>query len=138
MGKRDDDFVDFDLPFFRLHMRGGGRRMVFGNSRDDEEGDVIDMDRSTSDEYWSVRRRVRRRLRFVRHLFTFLALNGVFVLLDWGTGSERTIDWAQWVALVWGIFLGWEFISNFLAPQLWGREAEERMIESELRRRRGT
>jgi hypothetical protein len=138
MSKRDDDFVDFDLPFFRLHMRGGGRRMVFGNSGDDEEGDVIDMERSNSDEYWTVRRRVRRRLRFVRHLFTYLALNGVFVLLDWGTGSERTIDWAQWVALVWGIFLGWEFISTFLAPQLWGREAEERMIEREMRRRRET
>jgi hypothetical protein len=140
MSKRDDDFLDFDLPFFRLHMRGrGGRRFAFGNSGDDEEGDVIDMDHSTSDEYWSVRRRVRRRLRFVRRLFTFLALNGMFVLLDWGTGGAGTgINWSQWVALVWGIFLGWEFISTFLAPQLWGREAEERLIESELRRRRGT
>ena len=139
MGRRDDDFVDFDLPFFRLHMRGRGRRFAFGDSRDDEEGDVIDMDRSNSDEYWSVRRRVRRRLRFVRHLFTYLALNGVFVLLDWSTGGSGSgINWSQWVALVWGIFLAWEFISTFLAPQLWGREAEERMIERELRRRRST
>jgi len=138
MSRRDDDFAGFDLPFFRLHMRGGGRQIVFGNSDDDEE-DVIDMDRSTSDEYWSVRRRVRRRLRFMRHLVTYLALNGVFVLLDWGTGGEGSgINWAQWVALVWGVFLGWELISTYLAPQLWGREAEERMIERELRRRRGT
>jgi hypothetical protein len=139
MPRRDDDFVDFDLPFFRMQWRGGGRSFVFGDRAEDEEGDVIDMERSMSEEYWTVRRSVRRRLRFMRHLFTFVALNGVFVLLDWGTGGDGSgINWAQWVALVWGIFLGWEFISNFLAPQLWGREAEERMIERELRRRRGT
>jgi hypothetical protein len=135
MRRRDDDFVDFDMPFFRLHLRGGGRQIVFGNGDADGE-DVIDMDQSTSDEYWSVRRRVRRRLRFVRHLFTFLVLNGVFVLLDWRTGGAGNgINWSQWVALVWGIFLGWEFISHFVAPQLWGREAEERLIEREMRRR---
>jgi hypothetical protein len=136
MRRRDDDFVDFDIPFFRLHLRGGGRQIVFGNGDADGE-DVIDMDQSKSDEYWSVRRRVRRRLRFVRHLFTFLVLNGVFVLLDWRTGGAGNgINWSQWVALVWGIFLGWECISQFVAPQLWGREAEERLTEREMRRRR--
>jgi len=141
MNKRDDDFVDFDLPFFRMQWRGGGRHFVIGDSVDDEEArmrdDVIDMDRAASDDYWSVRRSVRKRLRFFRHLITYLAFNGVFVLLDWGTGGAGNgINWAQWVALVWGVFLGWEFISSFVAPQLWGREAEERMIERELRRRR--
>ncbi len=136
MSPRDDDFVDFEMPFFRIHLRGGGRQIVFGDTDDDEE-DVIDMERSNSEEYWNVRRRVRRRLRFVRHLFTYLALNGLFVLLDWRTGGAGNgINWSQWVALVWGIFIAWEFISNFLGPQLWGREAEERMIEREMRRRR--
>ena len=135
MSPRDDDLVDFDVPFFRLHLRGGGRRIVF-RSADDEE-DVIDMERSTSDEYWDVRRRVRRRLRLIRHLFTFLMLNGLFVLLDWRTGGPGNgINWSQWVALVWGIFLAWEFVSDFVAPQLWGREAEQRLIEREMRRRR--
>jgi hypothetical protein len=134
MSPRDDDFVDFDLPFFRLHFRGGPGGIRFG---DEEEGHAIDMEHSASDEYWSVRRRVRRRLRFFRHAFTFLALNGLFVLLDWQTGGPGNgINWSQWVALVWGIFLAWEFVSSFLAPQLWGREAEERMIEREMRRRR--
>lgn len=138
MGRKDDDFVDFELPFFRVQWQGGGRSFSFGDRPDSEGDDVIDMERSTSEEYWSVRRSVRRRLRFIRHLFTYLALNGVFLLLDWGTGGDGNgINWAQWVALVWGIFLGWEFISNFLAPQLWGREAEERLIERELRKRRG-
>src|ERR1700694_4259792 len=114
MSKRDDDFVDFDLPFFCLHIRGGGRRFFFGDRDDNEEDDVIDMDRSSSDEYWSVRRRVRRRLRFIRHLFAYLALNGLFVFIDWNTGGDGSgINWSHWVALIWGVFLAWEFVSNF-------------------------
>ena len=136
MGPRDDDeLVDFDTPFFRVHVGGFGNRVRFGDEGDEE---AIDMERTHSDDYWAVRRRVRRRLRFVRHLFTYLALNGLFVLLDWRTGGAGNgINWSQWVALIWGIFLGWEFISHFLAPVLWGRDMEERLIQRELRRQRG-
>ncbi len=105
---------------------------------DGDDEDTIDMEPHGSGDYWEVRRRVRSRLRFFRHLFTFLALNGVFVLLDWRTGGSGSgVNWSQWVALVWGIFLGWEFVSTFVAPYLWGREIEERLIQRELRRRRG-
>jgi hypothetical protein len=130
---RDDDF---GLPFFRV--RFGGSRMLF----DTEEDDVIDMDASDTDryEYRDVRRRVRRRLRFVRHLVMFLALNGLFLLLDAMTGGSGPahLEWSLWVALIWGVFIGWEFINHFVAPSLWGREAEERMVQRELRRRRGS
>ena len=131
---RDDDPFDVDFPFFR--MRFAGRRMSFGG----EEEDVIDMDENDSEhfEYREVRRHVRRRLRFFRHLFFYLTLNGLFVLLDWRTGGAGNgINWSHWVALVWGIFLGWEFVSHFLAPYLWGREMEERLVRREMRRRRG-
>jgi hypothetical protein len=94
---------------------------------------VIDMEMDDGGEYRSVRRQVRKRLRFFRHAFTYVALNGVLALIDWATGGGF---WVQWVALIWGIFLGWEFVSNFIGPYLWGREAEERMVERELRRRR--
>jgi cytochrome c biogenesis protein CcdA len=134
MSKRDDDF---DGPFFRMQMRGGGKTFSFGGSEFDEDYDVIDMDRAADDEYWSVRRSVRKRLRFARHLVMYLGFNTFFFLLDWGTGGGGSgINWAQWVALVWSVFLGWEFVSAFVGPQLWGREAEKRMIERELRRRR--
>ena len=33
MSQRDDDFVDFDLPFFRMQWRGGGRSFAFGGRR---------------------------------------------------------------------------------------------------------
>ncbi len=127
--------VDIDLPFFHIHVGAGGRRVHIGSG---DEEDVIDMESNDSGEYWAVRRRVRARLRFFRHAFTYLTLNGIFVLLDWRTGGAGSgVNWSQWVALIWGLFLGWEFISTFVAPLLWGREMEERLIQRELRRRRG-
>ena len=134
MSRRDDDGVEIDLPF--LHFYAGSRGVHIGGRHDDEE--VIDMEMDEAGEYRQVRKRVRRRLRFFRHAFTFVALNGIFVLLDWGTGGSGSgINWSQWVALIWGAFLGWEFISIFVAPYLWGKDMEERLIQRELRRRRG-
>jgi hypothetical protein len=135
MSPRDDDeIVDIEMPFFRVHVGGGGR-VHFG---EDGEEEAIDMEQQHTADYWTVRRRVRRRLRFVRHLFTYLVLNGIFILLDWRTGgSGNGLNWSLWVAGIWGIFLGWEFVSRFLAPYLWGREMEERLVQRELRRQRG-
>lgn len=133
MRRRRDEIVDIDLPFFHIHLGGRGRIDV---GSDEEE--VIEMERDDSNEYWAVRRRVRARLRFLRHAFTFLAVNGFFVLLDWSTGGAGSgVNWSKWVALIWGAFLAWEFVSAFVSPFLWGREMEERLIQRELRRRRG-
>ncbi len=135
MSPRDDEQVDIDFPFFHVHV-GGGRRGRVSIGPWDEE-DVIDMESDDSGEYRVVRKQVRRRLRFFRHAFTFLALNGVFVLIDWLTGGSGSgVNWSKWVALVWGVFLAWEFVSTFVAPLLWGRDMEERLIQRELRRRR--
>ncbi len=133
MQGQDDDGFEINFPFGRFY--AGGRGFRIGG---DDEEDVIDMDQNSQGDYWEVRRSVRRRLRFIRHLFMFLALNGVFVLIDWlSGGAGNGVNWAQWVALIWGIFLAWEFIATFVAPVLWGRDMEERMIQRELRRRRG-
>ena len=88
----------------------------------------------------ALRKRVRARLRFLRHASEFVALNGIFVLLDWSTGGAGSgVNWAQWVALMWGICLAIEFISTFVAPRLrgWGSEVEESLVQRELRRRQG-
>ena len=130
MSRRDDEGFQIDLPFVRFY--AGERGVRFGVGGDEE--DVIDMEQHEHGEYRAVRKRVRARLRFFRHAFFFLAVNTVLFLFDWSTGGGY---WVQWVALIWGVFLGWEFISNFLGPFLWGREMEERLIECELRRRRG-
>ena len=133
MGRQDDDGIQINFPFFRFY--AGGRGVRIGG---DEEDDMIEMDQANSGDYWEVRRSVRRRLRFLRHAFTFVALNGVFVLIDWLTGGPGSgVNWSQWVALIWGIFLAWEFVGTFVAPYLWGRDMEERLIQRELRRQRG-
>ena len=132
MTRDDDDGVEIDLPFLRFY--AGSRGVHIGSSNDDG---VIDMDMDDAAEYRFVRRVVRRRLRFVRHLFVYLALNAFFVLIDWQTGGPGNgISWSIWVAGIWGAFLAWEFVSNFVAPYVWGRDMEERLIQRELRRRR--
>ena len=129
---RHDDGVEIDFPFFRFY---AGSRGVHIGSFDDEG--MIDMEMDDAAEYRSVRRIVRRRLRFVRHLFVYLALTGFFVVIDWQTGGPGSgISWSIWVAAIWGAFLAWEFVSNFIAPYVWGRNMEERLIQRELRRRR--
>jgi hypothetical protein len=123
--------VEVDLPFIHVFVDDDGVRIG------DDEG-VIDMELDDTGEYRAVRRQVRKRLRFFRHAFTYVALNGLFVLVDWSTGGSGVgINWAQWVALIWGIFLAGEFVSTFVGPYLWGRQAEERMIQQELRKRHG-
>lgn len=134
MSRDDDEGVEIDLPF--LHFYAGNRGVHIGGSGDD--GEVIDMEMDEQGEYRRVRKQVRRRLRFVRHLFTYLVLNAIFVALDWRTGGGGDdISWSIWVAGIWGAFLAWEFISTFIAPHLWGRDVEERLVQREMRRRRG-
>jgi len=132
----EDEGVEVDFPFFRFY---AGSRGVRVGSWDDEE-DVIDMEMDEAMEYRQVRRMVRRRLRFVRHLFIYVALTGFFILIDWltGGGGVSGMSWSLWVAAIWGVLVAWEFVSTFVAPSLWGRDVEERLIERELRRRRGS
>ena len=130
MNRRYFEGIDIDLPFFRVRLGEGGVRL--GTGEDEEE--TMDMERLDRDDYREVRRRVRARLRFLRHAFTYLAVNTALFLFDWSTGGGY---WVQWVALIWGLFLAWEFISTFVAPVLWGSDLERRLIERELRRRRG-
>lgn len=129
--RRDFEGVEIELPFF--HVRMGGSGIHAGGTDDGEEFMTMD----TFEEEHHIRRRVRARLRFLRHLFNYLVLNAIFILIDWSTGgSGNRISWAWWVAGIWGAFVAWEFVSTFVAPTLWGRDIEERWVEHELRRRR--
>jgi hypothetical protein len=115
-----DDFegIDINGPW-------GGVRIGSGRLRREFDGDP---------EYRSIRRRVRRRLEFYRHVATFTVIVGGLTLLDWATGGGW---WVQWVAAIWGALLSLQLINTFIAPPLWGRDAEERMVRRELERRRG-
>ena len=124
-----DDEVEVDLPFLHVRVGAGGVKVGVGDDADE----ATDMQDVTRDEYREARRRVRRRLRFLRHAFTFVAANTFFFVIDWATGGGF---WVQWVALIWGAILAWQFLTTFVTPAVFGHEAEQRMIERELRRRR--
>ena len=79
-----------------------------------------------------IRRRVRRRLGFYRDATFFVVIVGALALIDWATGGGW---WVQWVAIIWGGLLALQFLRMFVAPTLWGRDVEERMIRRELERR---
>lgn len=120
MTRDDDDFdgIDISGPW-------GGVRIGKGMRRGGEDVDP---------EYRAIRRRVRRRLDFYRHLSVYVFIVGVLALIDWLTGDGW---WVQWVAAIWGAFVALQFFSTFVSPNLWGRDVEERMVRREMERRRG-
>jgi hypothetical protein len=83
-------------------------------------------------EYRSVRKRVRRRIGFFRHVWMALVVLGLLLIVDLATGWD---GWSLWVALIWGIVLALHFLNVFVFDSLLGREAERKMIERELRKR---
>ena len=84
----------------------------------------------TDERYEEVRKRVRARLKFFRDLTTYVVVISILTVIDWQTGDDW---WVQWVAGIWGIFLVLDLLNVFVVQTLWGKEAEERMIEKELR-----
>jgi hypothetical protein len=120
MSRERDEFEGIDIsgPW-------GGVRIGSGGFRSDEWDDDA--------EVRQIRRRVRQRLDFLKNLCFFAVIVGGLALLDWATGGGW---WVQWLAIIWGAFLAVQFMSMFIAPMLWGREAEERMVQAELGRRR--
>jgi len=84
------------------------------------------------DDFRSVRRSVRRRIGFYRLVWTAVCLFGVLLIVDLLTGWHR---WSLIVGLILGVIVVLRFLSIFVFDSLIGREAERRMIESELRKR---
>jgi fatty acid desaturase len=124
MTQDDDDFegIDINGPWGGVRIGSGGVRM----GRGFRDGD---------DEYRRARRRVRVRLNFYRNVAYYVAIVGVLAIIDWATGGGW---WVQWLAAIWGGILVLQFLSTFVAPSIWGREAEDRMVQREVERRRGS
>jgi hypothetical protein len=113
--------VEFDTPVGSFRAGRGGR----ASGPNDEVGE----------DYRRARKRVRRLMAFYRHLSTYITVILLLLLLDIVTGPEDF--WVHWVAAIWGAILLIHFLNVFAFDQLLGREAEKRMIERELQRRRG-
>ena len=123
---RDDfDGIDINGPWGGIRIGSGGVRV--GSFDDDWGDDDADVRR--------IRRRVRRRLDFYRNLAFYIGIVGFCVALDWVTGEGAS--WSLWFGGIWGVFILMQFLATFVAPAIWGREAEERMVRREVERQRG-
>ena len=122
MTREPDDFdgIDINGPWGGVRVRGFS---VGGSDWGDDDPDVR-----------RIRRRVRRRLDFYKNLAFFAAVIGGLAIIDGLTGGGW---WVQWVAAIWGFFLLIWFSSIFIAPAIWGSDAEERMVRREIERQRG-
>jgi hypothetical protein len=122
MSRQPDDFegIDINGPWGGIRIGSGG----YGAQDWDDDAELR-----------AVRRRVRRRLDFIKNLALFVFIVGGLALADWATGGGW---WVHILALIWGAFLLLQFVTTFVAPALWGREAEERMVQREMDRRRGS
>ena len=91
------------------------------------------------DEYRRARRRVRRVMGAYRHLATFVSVILVLFIIDILRGPDDfpADYWSALVGAVWGIILVLHLLNVFVFDALIGREAEQRMIEREMRRRGG-
>ena len=122
-----DDFegIDINGPWGGIRVGSGGIRV--GGFSDDWGDDDTDVRR--------IRRRVRQKLDFYKNFVFYAAIVGICVALDWATGEG--VRWSLWVAGIWGVFLVMQFMGTFVAPSIWGRDAEERMVRREVERQRG-
>ena len=72
---------------------------------------------------------------FIYHLMTFIAVNGLLVILDVragsGEGAVAGLDWAYWVILFWGIgLLGhaiWAFFGEHRVEARFEKERDRHM-----------
>lgn len=125
MPRESDDFegIDINGPWGDVRVGAAGIRVGRGDDWGDDDPDVR-----------RIRRRVRQRLDFYKNLALFSVIVGGLALIDGLTGGGW---WVQWVAAIWGFFLILQLGSTLIAPAIWGREAEERMVRREIERQRG-
>jgi len=115
--------IRVEMPFFSFSFGPDGWGWQMGPHADDE--------------YERARRRVRARLGFYRHLATYFSIIAAIVFIDLITGGGLSNP-VLWFAGIWGALLVWQAFNVFVFPSVWSPEAEERMIEEELRRHRDT
>jgi hypothetical protein len=88
--------------------------------------------------YRQAEKRVQARLRFYKHLTSYLIVNGflwIIAFMGWigsGASSVWTLIWPVWVSVFWGIGLLSDYIQTFSLNET----TRQRMIEEEMRRMR--
>ena len=78
-----------------------------------------------------IRKRVRQKAEFVRHLLTFVIVGAVLAGLDLLTSPDSL--WFYWPMGFWGIALVLHFADVFVTGE--GTRLEERMVERAMKHR---
>ena len=85
------------------------------------------------DAYERARRRVHAKLSFYRNLAAYAAVVAAIAFLDLITGGGLT-SIVLWAAGIAGALLVLQAFNVFVFPSVWSPEAEEKMIEEEMRK----
>ena len=120
----DEDQANYrirvDLPFISFSVGRGG----WGT-----ESVMMYQD----DPYERARRRVHAKLSFYRNLAAYAAVVAAVAFLDLITGGGLT-GLVLWAAGIAGALLVLQAFNVFVFPSVWSPEAEEKMIEEEMRK----
>ena len=80
--------------------------------------------------YERAKERVEEKVGFISHLAAYIILNAFLFFLDYR--QDKTIDWAYWPLIGWGIGLLFHGLNTFVFGE--GSAWKERMIKKEMDR----
>jgi hypothetical protein len=89
---------------------------------------------SESELYSRAEKRVDEKMDFYRHLYSFIAVNVVLIIIN--VLFSRGEWWFYWVTLFWGIGLVSHYLKTFVFFEKFDENYRDQMIEKEMEKMR--
>ncbi|MBO5839861.1 MAG: 2TM domain-containing protein [Methanobrevibacter sp.] len=89
---------------------------------------------SESELYSRAERRVDEKMGFYRHLYSFIAVNIILIVIN--VLFSRGEWWFYWVTLFWGIGLVSHYLKTFVFFEKFDDKYRDQMIEKEMEKMR--
>ena len=89
---------------------------------------------SESELYGRAEKRVDEKMDFYRHLYSFVAVNIVLIVIN--VLFSRGEWWFYWVTLFWGIGLVSHYLKTFVFFEKFDEKCRDQMIEKEMEKMR--
>ncbi|MBQ6138620.1 MAG: 2TM domain-containing protein [Methanobrevibacter sp.] len=89
---------------------------------------------SESELYSRAERRVDEKMGFYRHLYSFIAVNIILIIIN--VLFSRGEWWFYWVTLFWGIGLVSHYLKTFVFFEKFDEKYRDQMIEKEMEKMR--
>ncbi|MCQ2961131.1 MAG: 2TM domain-containing protein [archaeon] len=89
---------------------------------------------SESELYSRAEKRVDEKMGFYRHLYSFVAVNIVLIIIN--VLFSRGEWWFYWVTLFWGIGLVSHYLKTFVFFEKFDEKYRDQMIEKEMEKMR--